>query len=93
MTWWKRRPFEHFDGVLCDGSVRSGKTLSMGVGFLLWSMERFNEARFAICGKTIESLRRNVTDLMPQWMEGICTFEERRSENRFTVSNGVHRNH
>ncbi len=92
MTWWKREKFRGFDGILCEGSVRSGKTLSMTVGFLLWSMTSFDGARFALCGKTIESLRRNVTDLAPQWLEGIYHFEERRSENRFTVSDGVHSN-
>lgn len=92
MTWWRRKRFQGFDGVLCDGSVRSGKTLSMAVGFLLWSMTTFDGARFAICGKTIESLRRNVTDLMPQWLEGIYTFEERRSENRLTVRLGPRQN-
>lgn len=92
MTWWRQEKYRHFDGVLCDGSVRSGKTLSMAVGFMLWSMQSFDGARFAICGKTIEALRRNVTDLLPEWLEGIYTFEERRSENRFTVTDGVHRN-
>jgi hypothetical protein len=47
----------------------------MAVGFLLWSMERFQGERFALCGKTIESLRRNVTDQLPQWLEGIFQFQ------------------
>jgi PBSX family phage terminase large subunit len=86
LSWWKRSEFAGYDGILCDGSVRSGKTLSMAVGFLLWSMERFQGERFALCGKTIESLRRNVTDQLPQWLEGIFQFQERRSENRITVT-------
>lgn len=72
--------------------MRSGKTLSMAVGFLLWSMETFQGGRFALCGKTVEALRRNVTDLLPQWLEGIYTFEERRSESRITVSGRGHSN-
>lgn len=92
LTWWKHPDYRSRDGILCDGSVRSGKTVSMAVGFLLWSMERFDRQRFALCGKTIESLRRNVTGLLPQWLEGICTFEERRSENRLTVCMGEHQN-
>ena len=85
MTWWKQERFHSYDGIICDGSVRSGKTVSMALGFMLWSMECFQGQRFALCGKTIESLRRNVTALLPQWLEGICRFEERRSENRITV--------
>ena len=92
MTWWKQERFRGCDGIVCDGSVRSGKTMSMALGFVLWTMECFENQRFALCGKTIESLRRNVTALLPQWMEGICTFEERRSENRLVVTMGERRN-
>lgn len=85
MTWWKRPDFQSRDGILCDGSVRSGKTLSMALGFVLWSLERFDRQRFALCGKTIESLRRNVTGQLPQWLEGLVTVEERRSENKIIL--------
>ncbi len=93
MTWWKQERHSSRDGIICDGSVRSGKTVSMALGFVLWSMETFQEHRFALCGKTIESLRRNVTALLPQWLEGICTFEEKRSENRLVITIGQRRNH
>jgi len=86
MTWWKQERYKNCDGIICDGSVRSGKTVSMAIGFLLWSMECFDGERFALCGKTIESLRRNVTGLLPQWMEGLCTISERRSENKLIIS-------
>lgn len=92
LTWWKRPEFAEKDGILCDGSIRSGKTLSMAVGFVLWSMSRFQGERFALCGKTIEALRRNVTDQLPHWLEGLYTFTERRSENRITITGGGRRN-
>lgn len=92
LTWWKHSKFQGRDGILCDGSVRSGKTLSMAVGYLLWSMTRFDNQKFALCGKTIESLRRNVTDQLPQWMEGVMSIEERRSENKLIVTCGEKRN-
>ena len=57
-------------------------------GFVLWSMENFDRQTFALCGKTIESLRRNVVTLMPQWLEGLCTVTERRSENKVVISLG-----
>lgn len=60
----------------------------MTVGFLLWSMANFNGYKFAICGKTIESLRRNVITLAPEWVEGIFTVVERRSENMLIVTAG-----
>lgn len=88
LTWWNRPKFKDCDGIICDGSIRSGKTISMAVGFVLWSMSRFNGQSFAICGKTIESLRRNVITLMPQWLEGIFSINEHRSENKLIITNG-----
>lgn len=92
MTWWKRPAFQNKDAIICDGAVRSGKTISMAVGFLLWSMNRFDGQVFGICGKTIESLRRNVIIHLPLWMEGILTIAERRSENKIIISDGKHSN-
>ena len=81
LTWWKRPEFADYDGILCDGSIRSGKTVSMAVGFILWSMYSFNNESFAICGRTIESLRRNVIVHLPSWLEGLFKVTERRAEN------------
>lgn len=92
MLWWQDPRHRRRDGILCDGSVRSGKTLSMTVGFFLWSMSVFDGQRFALCGKTIEALRRNVTSQAPGWLEGILTFREHRSENRLTVTAPGRRN-
>ena len=88
LTWWNKPQFMDCDGIICDGSIRSGKTVSMTDGFILWSMSRFNNQNFAICGKTIESLRRNVITLMPQWLEGIFSITERRSENKLIITSG-----
>ena len=86
MTWWNRPGFEAYDGIICDGSIRSGKTVAMTVGFLMWAMSRFDGCNFAICGKTIESLRRNVTSNLPQWLAGVFSFKEYRTENKIVVS-------
>jgi len=86
MTWWNRPGFESYDGIICDGSIRSGKTVAMTVGFVLWAMTRFEGQNFAICGKTIESLRRNVTNNLPTWLVGIFSFKEHRVENKITVT-------
>lgn len=52
MTWWNRPGFEVYDGIICDGSIRSGKTVAMTVGFIMWAMTRFDGCNFAICGNT-----------------------------------------
>ena len=39
LTWWSdSSPFEDFDAIICDGAVRSGKTLCMGISFICWAM-------------------------------------------------------
>ncbi len=66
MNWWGIPEYSGYDAVICDGAVRSGKTLSMSLGFVLWASCSFDGGAFAICGKTVTSLRRNViTPLLP----------------------------
>ena len=61
LTWWRKgSAFADYDGIIADGAIRSGKTVSMEFSYVEWAMETFNGYNFAICGKTIESLRRNV---------------------------------
>ena len=55
MTWWREPGAAELDGILCDGAVRSGKTVSMAVGFLLWSMTRFERQCFALCGRVFRA--------------------------------------
>lgn len=88
MTWWNRPSLKHYGGIICDGSIRSGKTVCMAIGFVLWSMGRFNDQNFAICGKTIASLRRNVITLMPQLLGGVVEITDRRSDNMLIIRAG-----
>ena len=61
LSWWADgSPNRNRDAVICDGAVRSGKTLCMSISFVLWAMYSFEGKQFAICGKTIGSLRRNL---------------------------------
>lgn len=60
MNWWLDPKYSDCDAVICDGAVRSGKTMSMSLGFVIWAMSSFDGGTFAICGKTVTSLRRNV---------------------------------
>jgi PBSX family phage terminase large subunit len=62
MTWWNKAKYSDYDSIICDGAVRSGKTFSMSIGFIAWAMTNFNRRNFALCGKTIKSLKRNVMD-------------------------------
>lgn len=67
LCWWcETSPFRDRDAIICDGAVRSGKTLCMFISFIFWAFYRFNGASFALCGKTATSLRRNIlTPMLP----------------------------
>ena len=83
LTWWvPGNPDSGKDAIICDGAVRSGKTLAMGLSFFLWAMTYFEGKKFGVCGKTISSLRRNVlSELLPK-LEGLgMRWKEKRSEN------------
>lgn len=61
LNWWcDNSPVKGKDGIIADGAIRSGKTVSMSLSFVFWAMERFGGQNFAMCGKTIGSFRRNV---------------------------------
>lgn len=46
--------------LVCDGSVRSGKTTIMTLAFVSWAMQNYDRTNFAICGKTVQSAERNI---------------------------------
>lgn len=48
------------DAIVCDGAVRSGKTIIMIYSFVIWAMEFFDRTNFAICGKTVTNAERNI---------------------------------
>ena len=87
LTWWvPGNGDSEMEAIVCDGAVRSGKTMAMGLGFFLWAMSCFSGQRFGVCGKTISSLRRNVlSEILPRLEAMGATWKERRTENLVTV--------
>lgn len=67
LSWWSdASPYRDMDAVICDGAVRSGKTLCLGISFVCWAMRRYDSERFGICGKAKTSIRRNLIEpLLP----------------------------
>lgn len=53
-------PFTKYDALICDGAIRSGKTAFMMLAFVDDAMRRFNNQRFGICGKTVDSTVKNI---------------------------------
>lgn len=87
-TWWNdNSPMKDKDGIIADGAVRSGKTISMAPSFVMWAMEKYDECDFAICGKTIGSLNRNVINTLKKQLHSLkYKYEHKRSENLIIVS-------
>ena len=87
LTWWvPGNPHWDKEAIVCDGAVRSGKTLAMGLSFFLWAMTSFDGKKFGVCGKTISSLRRNVlSEILPKLEALGAKYREKRTENLVTV--------
>ena len=92
MTWWTKGKHKTLDGILCHGAVRSGKTMALTIGFFLWSMASYQNQVFALCGKTVGALRRNLLLPLPGWLGGLFQITEHRSENKLTVRLGNRKN-
>ncbi|MBE6957745.1 MAG: PBSX family phage terminase large subunit [Ruminococcaceae bacterium] len=88
LTWWVPGNVHYSrEAIVCDGAVRSGKTLAMGLSFFLWAMTCFDGMRFGVCGKTISSLRRNVlSEILPRLAGLGASWKEKRTENLVTVT-------
>ena len=94
LRWWMPGDINAGkEAIVCDGAVRSGKTLVMGLSFFLWAQTCFQGQRFGVCGKTISSLRRNVlSEILPR-LEGLgASWKEKRTENLVTVQFLGHEN-
>ena len=91
MTWWTPgSPYAENDGIVADGAIRSGKTISMGFSFVMWAMECFDGQNFAMCGKTIQSLRRNVIiTLKVQLINRGYAVVEKKAESLMYVTKGT----
>lgn len=95
LNWWMpQSPACNANGVIADGAIRSGKTVSMALSYVLWAMTTYNGCNLAMCGKTIGSFRRNVLQTLMQ----ICAtlgyrVEDRRADNLVTISSGTATNY
>ena len=94
LFWWAEGSgCEEHDAVICDGAVRSGKTFTLSLSFVMWATLNFSGRSLGFCGKTIVSLRRNViVPLMEPLRELGFDVTDHVSANRLTISYGGHQN-
>ncbi len=90
LTWWcDASPEKDKDGIIADGAIRSGKTLSMSLSFVLWAMSTFNQQNLGMAGKTIGSFRRNVVFWLKLMLRSRrYRVVDHRSDNMVEISKG-----
>ena len=90
LNWWCRSsPVRDFNGIIADGAIRSGKSVAMSLGFVVWAMSEFSACNFAMCGKTIGSFRRNVLFWLKLMLRSRgYSVAEQRTENLVIVRRG-----
>lgn len=87
LSWWKVDWIkDKYDAIIADGSVRSGKTVSMSISFVFWAMATFTDCNFALCGKTVRSCRRNVIKPLINMLKHRYDIKDKRSENLLIIS-------
>ena len=88
LTWWcSESAYHRYDAVICDGAVRSGKTLCMSLSFVFWAFADFVERDFAICGKTVTALKRNIIHPLVGQLENLgFLVEMKQSQNYMDVT-------
>lgn len=88
LTWWlPESGVSDYNGIIADGAIRSGKTVSMALSFVMWAMANFDEQNLAMCGKTIGSFRRNVlSTLKPMLDSRGYKYSDHRSDNLLEIT-------
>jgi len=81
-------PFTDYDALIADGAIRSGKTSFMMLSFVDDAMRRFNNQRFGICGKTVDSTVKNIIApyLATVWVQERYQIQWRRTDKLLIVS-------
>ncbi|WP_105957297.1 hypothetical protein [Apilactobacillus quenuiae] len=88
-TWWLHPKYKHKTAFIADGSIRTGKTMWMSLGFVQWEMNQFNGFDFIMAGKTIMSLRRNVIKGLIKRLRGLgYVITDKKSENMLIITLG-----
>lgn len=83
-------PYSSYQTLICDGSVRSGKTASMSVAFVTWIMENYDGKDFILLGNTVKAVTRNVVNaiLGTKWLRERYSMEYSSGNAVLTISKG-----
>ncbi|WP_036634662.1 PBSX family phage terminase large subunit [Paenibacillus massiliensis] len=91
LTWWMPEfPHHDMDAIICDGSVRAGKTVAMSFSYIVWATETFRGEQFGMAGKTIGALRRNVVGPLKRMLASRgYQVHDNKTDNVLTISRGL----
>lgn len=73
-TWPYGESGKKYDAIICDGAVRSGKTIILTCSFIHWAMRTFTGCNFGICGKTVQNVERNIIKEITTNLEDITDY-------------------
>lgn len=91
---WCYKPDNY--ALICDGSVRSGKTVAMSCSYILWAMKCFDGMNFGICGNTVQAVERNIISVITQMNDLRYYFSMKYiggGKHRLTVTGGGKENY
>jgi PBSX family phage terminase large subunit len=89
-------PYQNtYEALICDGAIRTGKTMCMALAFIQFAFAYFDRQNFGICGKTVQSCERNVIKPLMSLafvrMHYNCRYN--RHSNLLTISRGNKENY
>lgn len=87
-------PFSGYDALICDGAIRSGKTIWMAFSYIRWAMDCFDGQGFVIGGKSVGSVERNIIKPLQRikYLQEQFDIKYKKSEHCLTVSRGSKHN-
>lgn len=88
LTWWLLdSSVKDQDGIICDGSVRPGKTTVMALSDVMWAMETFSDENLGMAGKAIGSFCRNVVSPLIRMLKSRgYHVKDHRADNLLTIN-------
>jgi PBSX family phage terminase large subunit len=85
-----RFPYTDYDAIICDGAIRSGKSMVISLSFILWAMNTYKGQNFGICARTIQAGYRNLIKpiLQIKYLNDNFTLRYKSTEKLLIVKRG-----
>lgn len=77
---------DKYRAIICDGAVRTGKTVLMSEGFVHWAMRFFDDCSFAITGRTVGAVERNIIKPLMNNLDITDYYSVQYSESKKTLT-------